>query len=68
MFFYKHSSGFDISNDLANLRDREKIHSLHIISHGNPGTLYLGNTPLNPENLAVVTGNTDLKGNWQLRV
>ncbi|HIK11274.1 MAG TPA: DUF4347 domain-containing protein [Oscillatoriaceae cyanobacterium M33_DOE_052] len=26
-------------------------HSLHIISHGSPGTLYLGNTTLNPENL-----------------
>ncbi|MBP0018143.1 MAG: DUF4347 domain-containing protein [Cyanobacteria bacterium SBLK] len=41
-----------ISNYLANLRDREKIDSLHIISHGAPGILYLGNTQLNAENLA----------------
>lgn len=41
-----------ISSYLANLRDRAKIESLHIISHGDSGTLSLGNTQLTPENLA----------------
>ncbi|MEM9539684.1 MAG: DUF4347 domain-containing protein [Cyanobacteria bacterium P01_E01_bin.42] len=42
-----------IDRYLANLSPREKIQSLHIISHGAPGTLSLGKTQLNSESLAV---------------
>jgi hypothetical protein len=35
----------------ARLQGRSNIDALHIISHGSPGTLYLGNTVLNTFNI-----------------
>jgi len=34
------------------LNARRELLSVHIVSHGNPGCLYLGNSPLNLENLS----------------
>ena len=33
------------------LAQQENLNSIHVISHGDPGTLYLGNTALNNNNL-----------------
>ncbi|MGB5595722.1 MAG: DUF4347 domain-containing protein, partial [Crocosphaera sp.] len=33
------------------LEQRQNLHSIHLLSHGSPGNLYLGNTELNRNNL-----------------
>ncbi|WP_088890076.1 DUF4347 domain-containing protein [Leptolyngbya ohadii] len=45
----------------AALRERQAVQSLHLLSHGSPGTLYLGNTELS---LATLPQYADQIQNW----
>ncbi|MGK7929420.1 MAG: DUF4347 domain-containing protein, partial [Spirulina sp.] len=47
--FVLHPQQDGIEQISAILRERHKIKSIHIVSHGSPSCLYLGNTQLNPD-------------------